>query len=99
MMENVKKIPEFEHDEEISQFMETHDGFELVDQGFAERVETPMFSRRGESYIELDPETIQLVNELVSAGICPNPTDAISKAVHSYVLAVLPQSYTLVREK
>ncbi len=99
MMENVKKIPEFEHDEEISQFMETHDGFELVDQGFAELVETPMFSRRGKSYIELDPETIQLVNELVSAGICPNPTDAVSKAVHSYVLAVLPHSYTLVREK
>lgn len=79
--------------------MEAHDGFELVDQGLAEIVETPEFSKRGKSYIELDPETAKLLNELVTAGICTNPSEAVYKAVHSYVLAMLPQTYKLVREK
>jgi hypothetical protein len=99
MMENVKEIPTFKNDEEITAFMEAHDGFELVDQGLAEIVETPEFSKRGKSYIELDPETAELVDELVTAGICDSPNDVVSKAVQSYVLAVLPQTYKLVREK
>jgi hypothetical protein len=36
---------------------------------------------------------------LVSAGICDAPIDAVNKAVQSYMLAVLPHSYKLVREK
>ena len=95
----LQKIPKFKNDEEISAFMETHDGFELVDQGLAEIVETPEGYQRGKSFGELDPATVQLLDELMTAGICTNPTEAIAKAVHSYVLAVLPQSYKLVREK
>lgn len=97
-MKKLLKIPTFKDDEEISEFMEVHNGFELVDQELAEIVETPVFSERGKSYIELDPETAALLDELVTAGICDNPKDAINKAVHSYVLAVLPHSYKLVRE-
>jgi hypothetical protein len=89
----------FKNDEEISAFMETHDGFELVDQGLAEIVETPGFFQKGKNYVELDPETLQLLDELVRTGICANPQDAITKAVHSYVVAVLPHSYKLVREQ
>ncbi len=35
-----------ERDEELAAFMERHDGFELVDQGLAEIVETPEFRRK-----------------------------------------------------
>ena len=44
MME--KKIPDFKDDQELAAFMERHDGFELVDQGLAEIVETPEFRRK-----------------------------------------------------
>ena len=98
MKEHVKEIPEFKNDEDIRIFMESHDGFELVDQGLAEIVETPAFSKRGKSSIELDPETAELLHELVTAGICATPSDALYKAVQSYVLAVLPHAYKLVRE-
>jgi hypothetical protein len=98
-MGKIQKLPEFQNDGEISTFMEAHDGFELVDEGLADIVETPVFSGRGKSSIELDSETLQLVNELVKAGICTNMQDAIANAIHSYVLAVLPGSYKLVREK
>ncbi len=64
MMKLLQKVPDFKSDEEISAFMETHDGFELV-----------------------------------GSGVCDSLSDAVNKAVHSYVLAVLPQSYKLVREK
>lgn len=98
-MKTLQNIPQFKDDEEVSAFMETHDGFELVDQGLAEIVEAPLFSKKGKSYLELDPEIAQLLDELVTTGICDNPRDAINKALHSYVLAVLPHSYKLVREK
>ena len=97
-MKTLQKIPAFKDDAEISAFMEAHDGFELVDQGLAEIVETPTFSQQGKSYVELDPDTVQLLDELVATGICANIQDAMRKAVHSYVLAVLPRSYKLVRE-
>ncbi|MBD3307154.1 hypothetical protein GF339_12055 [candidate division KSB3 bacterium] len=99
MTKPVKFPLQFSNDEDISAFMEAHDGFELVDQGLAEIGETPEFSRRGKSFIELDPETAALVDELVTSGICDTPIDAVSQAVHSYVLAVLPHSDKLVREK
>ncbi len=98
-MKLLQKVPDFKSDEEISAFMETHDGFELVDRGFAEIIESPIFSRKGKSSILLDPETAELLDELVGAGVCDSLSDAVNKAVHSYVLAVLPQSYKLVREK
>ena len=97
-MKTLQQIPEFKDDAEISAFMEAHDGFALVDQGLAEIVETSPFSRQGKSYVELDPETFHLLDELVATGMCANIQDAMSKAVHSYVLAVLPRSYKLVRE-
>ena len=95
-METLEKIPNFKDDQEISAFMEKHDGFELMDQGLADIVETPRFTQKAEVY--LDPETLQLLHELVATGICANQNEAIAKAVQSYVLAVLPQSYKLVRE-
>lgn len=98
-MKQLQKIPDFKNDEEVSTFMEAHDGFELLDQGLAEIVETSIFFKKGKSYIELDPDILQLLDELVKAGICSDTKDAIIRAVHSYVLAVLPDSYKLVREK
>jgi hypothetical protein len=97
-MKTLRQIPAFKDDAEISAFMETHDGFALVDQGLAEIVETPPFSQQGKSYVELDPETFHLLAELVATGICADIQDAMSRAVHSYVLAVLPRSFELVRE-
>ncbi len=96
-MENLEKIPNFKNDQEISTFMEKHDGFELMDHGLAEIVETPIFTKKSE--LQLDQETLQLLHELVATGICANQNEAIVKAVRSYVLAVLPQSYKLVRER
>ncbi len=95
-MEKLEKIPDFKNEEEMIAFMEEHNGFELVDQGLAEMEETPVFHRKGQ--VELDRETVQLLDELVAAGICSDQKDAIVRAVHSYVLAVLPQSYKLIRE-
>jgi hypothetical protein len=95
MMEKLKKIPDFKDDQELAAFMERHDGFELVDQGLAEIVETPEFRRKR---IELDAETWQLLDELVAAGVCTDLEDAVVKAVRSYVLAVLPHAYRLARE-
>jgi len=98
-MEKLEKIPEFENDREIAKFMETYDGFELADRGLAEIVETPEYSGKKDRRIELDTETLQLLDELVSEGICSNLRDAVSKAVRSYTLAVLPHSYKLARGK
>ena len=97
-MKTLRQIPAFEDDAEISAFMETHDGFALVDQGLAEIVETPPFSQQGKSYVELDSETFHLLAELVAAGMCANIPEAMRRAVHSYVLTVLPQSYKLARD-
>ncbi len=98
-MERLQKIPKFENDREIAEFMEMHDGFELMDQGLAEIVEAPEHSHKKDRGIELDAETLQLLDELVSEGICVNVGDAVVKAVHSYMLAVLPHSYKLARSK
>lgn len=98
-MERLQKILTFKHDEDISVFMESHDGFELVDEGLAEIVETPVFSKKNANHIQIDPETTLLVNELIEAGVCENVQDVIANAVHSYVVAVLPHSYKLIREK
>jgi hypothetical protein len=95
-MKKLETVPDFKDEQEIIAFMEEHDGFELVDQGLAEIVETPTFRRKGQ--IELDRETLDLLDELVTAGICTDLEDAVVKAVRSYVLAVFPQSYKLVRE-
>src|SRR5512136_1462111 len=97
-MKTLQQIPAFKDDTEISAFMEAHDGFALVDQGLAEIVETPPFSQQEKSYVELDTETFHLLDELVAAGMCANIPEAMRRAVHSYVLAVLPRSYKLVRE-
>jgi len=43
------KIPDFKDENEIVAFMEKHDGFELLDKGLAEIVETPVFKRKQES--------------------------------------------------
>ena len=40
------KIPDFKDENEIAAFMEEHDGFELLDNGLAEIVETPVFKRK-----------------------------------------------------
>ena len=93
---HLKHLPEFKNDEDVAAFMEEHDGFELVDQGLAEVMETPEFYRVDR--VGLDPETLVLLDDLVEAGVCANVADAINRAVHSYALAVLPQSYKLVRE-
>lgn len=42
------RIPNFENENEIAAFMEEHDGFELLDEGFAEIVETSAFKRKQE---------------------------------------------------
>ncbi len=94
-MKKSDKIPDFKNDREISDFMEKHDGFELMDQGLAEIEKTPIFTKKTE--IQLDLETLQLLQELVATGICDNQNEAIIKAIRSYVLAVLPQSYKLVK--
>jgi hypothetical protein len=94
-MERLKEIPDFKSDQELVAFMEQNDGFALVDQGLAEIVETPNFRRKR---IELDSETLQLIDELVASGICIDYEDAVIKAVRSYVLAVLPHTYKLARE-
>jgi hypothetical protein len=98
-MNNIKQLPDFKDDHEIIEFMESHDGFELADQGFAEIVETPVFSKKDTKQIILNPETLQLIDELVRAGICTDVRDVINKAVQSYVLAVMPDSYKIIREK
>ena len=95
-MDTVNQLPQFKEDQDIAAFMESHDGFDLVDQGLAEIVATPDFTRKGQ--VALAPETLTLLNELITAGVCADITDAINRAVHSYTLAVLPQSYKLVRE-
>ena len=79
IMKTLQKIPDFKNDEEISAFMETHDGFELVDQGLAEIVETAGWFQKGQSYVELDPETLQLLDELVTAGFAPIPQTPLRK--------------------
>ena len=84
-------MPDFGDDQERIAFMEKHDGFELLDHGLAEIVETPAFHRMGQ--IELDRETLRLLDEIVAVGICPDPKEAIARAVRSYALAVFPQSY------
>jgi len=94
----MKKIPEFENDQEISEFMERHDGFELADQGLGEIVETPEYSKKS-PHIKLDAETLMLLDELVSEGICSSLRDAVAKAVRSYTLAVMPHSYKLAQDK
>jgi hypothetical protein len=43
------KIPNFKDADEIATFMEEHNGFELLDKGLAEIVETPVFKRKQES--------------------------------------------------
>ena len=40
------KIPDFKDENEIATFMEEHDGFELLDKGLVEIVETPIFRRK-----------------------------------------------------
>ena len=47
----LEKFPTFQSDEEITAFMEEHDGFELVDVGLAEIIPMPYFDRyeRGHS--------------------------------------------------
>jgi hypothetical protein len=94
----MEKIPEFKNDREIGKFMEMYDGFELADRGLAEIVETPSYTGK-KGHVELEPEILQLLNELVSEGICTNIKDAVSKAVRSYALAVSPHTYKLVRDK
>jgi len=42
------KIPDFKNENELATFMEEHDGFELLDKGLAEIVETPVFKRKRE---------------------------------------------------
>ena len=95
-MEKLNQLPEFKNDQEIAAFMESHDSFDLVDQGLAEIIETPNFTRK--TQLSLAPETLTLLDELVAAGVCADVVDAINRAVHSYALAVLPQSYKLMRE-
>ncbi len=95
MMVKLEKIPDFKDEQEIIAFMEQHDGFELVDRGLAEIVKTPVFYRKNQ--IELDDDTLELLDELIAAGVCENKQEAVNNAVHSYVLAVLPQSYKLMR--
>ena len=56
MMEKLKKIPDFKDDQELAAFMEKHDGFELVDQGLAEIVETPeRHAHRAAERSDVDP--------------------------------------------
>ncbi len=95
-MEKLKQLPEFAGDLDIAAFMETHDGFELVDDDLAEIVKTPDFQRKG--HIKLATETLTLLDDLVQAGICTDRESAINRAVHSYAIAVLPQAYRLVRK-
>ncbi|MFQ6055399.1 MAG: hypothetical protein ACE5KT_11800 [Methanosarcinales archaeon] len=45
-MNILKKIPNFKDENEIIAFMEEHDGFELLDKGLAEIVDTPLFKRK-----------------------------------------------------
>lgn len=95
-MEKLRQLPEFAGDQDIAVFMEARDGFNLVDHGLAEIVETPEFRRKG--HIALASETLTLLDDLVEAGICADRENAINRAVHSYALAVLPQAYRLVRK-
>ncbi len=96
-MEKSEELPKFSSDQDIAAFMEAHDGFELVDRGLAEVVETPKFHRKG--YVALPSETLTLLDDLVAAGVCTDVENAINQAIHSYALAVLPEAYTLVRKE
>lgn len=97
MMDQVNKMLASHDDAGIGAFMESHDGFDLIDQGFAEIEEQPTAFTRGKSYVELDAETVRLLNELVMSGRCSDIQHAMIQAIRAYTLAVLPQSYTLVR--
>ena len=99
MMDVVNKMLASNDDAGIGAFMENHDGFELADQVFAEIEEQPTTFTRGKSYVELDMETIRLLNELVMSGMCSDIQHALIQAIRAYTLAVLPQSYTLVRTR
>ncbi len=43
------RIPDFKNENEIAIFMSEHDGFELLDKGLAELIETPAFTRKQEN--------------------------------------------------
>ena len=43
------KIPDFKDENEIAAFMEEHNGFELLDKGLAEIIETDVFRRKQEN--------------------------------------------------
>jgi hypothetical protein len=92
-MEKLKELPIFQTDEDIATFMEAHDGFELLDNGLAEIVNGPEFKRN--KNIIVDAHILKLLDELVQSGICATPSEAIERAVHVYVMAVLPHSYHL----
>lgn len=96
-MKNGENMFTLSTDANISAFMEAHDGFELVDHGLAEIETSPESFTRGKSYVEIDMETSRLLDDLVASGICPDIQHALSQAVHSYMIAVLPQTYKLIR--
>jgi len=90
MIKTVESIATLSDDKAISEFMETHEGVELVNQGLAELEEPPTTFTRGKSYIEVDPETFRLLDNLVTSGACPDIQHALHEAVHSYMHTVLP---------
>lgn len=53
-MEKLKQLPQFASDQDIAAFMETHNGFELVDDNLAEIVETPEFQRKSQAKLASD---------------------------------------------
>jgi len=54
------KIPDFKDENEITAFMEEYDGFELLDQGLAEIIETPVFRRKQENNFILKSRKINI---------------------------------------
>lgn len=85
-------------DEAVSKFMETHDGFELADQGLAEIEASSSVFTRGKSYIEVDTETFRLLDNLVAFGACSDMRHTLNQAVHSYMRVVQPQSQHILHQ-
>ena len=57
------KIPDFKDENEITAFVEEHDGFELLDKGLAKIVETSVFKRRQENN-STENQTGYLINRI-----------------------------------
>jgi len=63
------KTPDFKNENEIAAFMEEHDGFELLDKGLAEIIETPTFKRKQENNSTVGTREKTLTSKLLNSQL------------------------------